>query len=325
MLNNDRLRINYLLLGISAVSAVAFARSFFEERVFSGWLRTASRVAMIAVLTPAVLFALLAPHAIWAIDRLYAITFVGLMSIVIPVLWRAWRLRSNYLWIFAIGWAAPIALACVRILSNFHLIAWHFWIDNSTLLSMAAESLVSSLAIAYRIRLLSIDRDDARIQAAAQRLLADTDPLTGLLNRRAFLRDAIGRTGIQTLLIADIDHFKRVNDVLGHDGGDEVLRLFARALRAAAPVGALVARLGGEEFAILAAEGARLDAEAILARLRAERMPFDMAVTASIGMCSGPLAKEAQWQRLYRSADRALFEAKHAGRDRARAAYAIAA
>ncbi|MGN6269826.1 MAG: diguanylate cyclase domain-containing protein [Sphingomonas sp.] len=323
--NNDRLRINYLLLGISAACAVAFARSFFEERIFSGWLRAASRVAMAGVLIPPVLFAAFAPHAIWAIDKLYAVTFTGLIAIVIPILWRAWRLRSNFLWAFAIGWAAPIALACVRILNNFHLIPWSFWLDNSTLLSMTVEALISSLAIAYRIRLLSRDRDDARIQEAAARLLADTDPLTGLLNRRSFLREAIGREGQQTLLIADIDHFKRVNDTLGHDGGDEVLRLFARALRAAAPAGALVARIGGEEFAIVAAEASALDANAILARLRAERMPFDLTVTASIGLCTGPLATEAHWKLLYGIADRALFDAKADGRDRARAGYSIAA
>lgn len=323
--NNDRLRINYLLLAVSAASAVAFARSFFEERIFSGWLRTASRVAMLAVLTPAILFAIFAPYAIWEIDKLYAVTFSGLIAIVLPILWRAWRLRSNFLWVFAIGWAAPIALACVRILNNFHLIPWSFWLDNSTLLSMTVEALISSLAIAYRIRLLSRDRDEARIQEAAQRLLADTDPLTGLLNRRAFLREAIGREGAHTLLIADIDHFKRVNDTLGHDGGDEVLRLFARGLRAAAPAGSLVARIGGEEFAIVAAEASQLDPDAILARLRAERMPFDLTVTASIGLCTGPLATEAHWKLLYGVADRALFDAKADGRDRARAGYSIAA
>lgn len=324
LLNNDRLRINYLLLAISAAAAVAFARAFFEERVFSGWLRPASRVAMMAVLTPAVLFAVFAPIQIWLIDRLYAVTFIGLISIVIPILWRAWRMRSNFLWVFALGWAVPIVLAVLRIANSLHAIRWSFWLDNSTIVAMTIEALVSSLAIAYRIRLLSRDRDDARIQEAAARLLADTDPLTGLLNRRAFLRDAIGRPGVQTLLLADIDHFKRVNDTLGHDGGDEVLRVFARALRGSVPAEALVARIGGEEFAIVVPETARLEPDAILARLRAERMPFDLVVTASIGICTGPLADDADWKQLYRSADRALFDAKASGRDRARSAYSIA-
>ncbi|HEU4959414.1 MAG TPA: diguanylate cyclase [Sphingomonas sp.] len=322
--NNDRLRINYLLLAISGAAAVAFARSFFEKRVFAGWLRPASHAVTVAVLAPAIALALVAPTGLRLLDHAYAAGFVLLVLMIVPVLWRAWRRRSNFLWLFAVGWAAPIAFASVRIANTLNLIPWSFWLDNSTIAAMTLEALISALAVAYRIRLLSRERDDARIQEAAARLLADTDPLTGLLNRRAFLREAIGRTGDQTLLIADIDHFKRVNDTLGHDGGDEVLRLFARALRAAAPVDALVARIGGEEFAVVAAIEAGLEPEPILARLRAERMPFDLTVTASIGTCSGPLETEAQWKLLYRFADRALFDAKAEGRDRARTALGVA-
>ena len=149
-------------------------------------------------------------------------------------------------------------------------------------------------------------------------MLADIDPLTGLLNRRGFLREAIGRGGDHRLFIVDIDHFKRVNDTLGHDGGDEVLRIVARSLRAVAPAGAIVARIGGEEFAILTGIFAPLDAQAMLGRIRAERMPFDVTVTVSIGSCAGGIDSEAAWKSMYRRADRALFEAKAAGRDRAR-------
>ena len=209
-------------------------------------------------------------------------------------------------------------LASLRVASALHLIGWNFWLDNSTILTMTMEALFSSLAIAYRIRLLSVERDEARAQEIAARLLADTDPLTGLLNRRAFLRQAIGREGEQILLLADIDHFKRVNDTLGHDGGDEVLRTFARTLRQSVPAEALVARIGGEEFAIVTPIAFAVEPEKILARLRAGRMPFDLSVTASIGACTGPLMKETDWKALYRGADRALFEAKAAGRDRVR-------
>ena len=174
------------------------------------------------------------------------------------------------------------------------------------------------VAIAYRIRLLCHERDVAIAGETIARRLADTDPLTGLLNRRAFLDRAIGRHGEQKLLIADLDHFKRVNETLGHDGGDEVLRVFARVLRSCTPVGAIVARIGGEEFAIIVDTDTTLHAEAILDRLRATRMPYDIAVTASIGGCSGPLVTEIDWKALYRGADLALFEAKASGRDRVR-------
>src|SRR3546814_13395812 len=118
-------------------------------------------------------------------------------SDLIPIMWRAWRMKSNYLWLFAVAWAMPIAFAGARLANSFDLVAWHFWIDNSTIASMAIEAMLSSVAIAYRIRLLSRARDTAIRQDVAARALADPDPLTGLLNRRAFLRAAIGRAGPQ--------------------------------------------------------------------------------------------------------------------------------
>ena len=318
IVNNDRLRINYLLLGATGAAALVFARSFFEQRVFAGWLWRYTGAAAAAMLGAGILFFMTAPFNVRAADTVFTCIFLGLTTVVAPALWRAWRLRSNYLWLFAIGWGAPIVAAGMRTLANLHVIPWNFWLDNSTILSMATEVLVSALAIAYRIKLLSRERDEAIASEVMARRLADTDPLTGLLNRRAFLARAIGREGEQQLLLADIDHFKRVNETLGHDGGDEVLRLFARTLRASVPPGTMVARMGGEEFAILSHASAPVEPETLLARLRTTRMPFDLKVTASIGACRGALADEVDWKRLYRGADCALFEAKSAGRDRAR-------
>lgn len=320
MPNNDRLRLNYLFLAGVGGAGALFIRSFFEDRVFPRWLdRTMLWLAMaapVAGLTVALFGSL---NLRWA-DLLYSMAFVGLLAIVLPTLWHAWTRRSNFLWLFALAWSAPLVFAAVRIVANLHGIGWAFWIDNSTILSMVFEALTSALAVAYRIKMLRDERDDAIASEVMARRLADTDPLTGLLNRRAFLRNAIGRAGDQRLLIADLDHFKQVNETLGHDGGDEVLRTFSRLLRACAPLESLVARMGGEEFAILVAADNGFEAEDILARLRATRMPFDMVVTASIGVCTGPLASEVDWKRLYRGADAALFEAKAAGRDRARTA-----
>jgi diguanylate cyclase (GGDEF)-like protein len=323
--NNDRLRLNYLLLGFTGASALIFARSFFEEQVFAGWLGRFVYVVAGALLGVGLLVFCFAPLNVQIVDAAFSTVFLMLGAVVAPMLWRAWRVRSNYLWLFAIGWGAPILTSLMRTLANFHVLQWSFWLDNSTLLSMALEALMSSLAIAYRIKLLRDERDDAIASEVMARRLADTDPLTGLLNRRAFLAQAIGRPGEQLLLIADIDHFKRVNETLGHDGGDEVLRLLARTLRQSAPLGALVARLGGEEFAILAPADAGVEPEQLLARLRTTRMPFDLKVTASIGACTGPLTSDIDWKTLYRGADIALFEAKSAGRDRARSAHREAA
>lgn len=316
--NNLRIRLNHALLGGAAASALVFARSFFEREVFFGWMGRFTSVATIAVATGGLVF-LLAPDAyIAAADSIFAWGFVAVLAVIGPMLWRAWKVKSNYIWLFAFAWAAPVVMAGVRFSQHLGLIPWRFWIDNSTIFALAFEALLSSVAIAYRIRLLSKERDFAVAQEAVQRRLADTDPLTGLLNRRAFLDQAIGRPGMQQLLLIDIDHFKAVNETLGHDGGDEVLRVFARVMRQVAPEGGLVARLGGEEFALLSPPGSEIDPDGLLARLRAARMPFDLDVTASIGACRGGIAREGDWKSLYRAADRALFDAKAAGRDRVR-------
>ncbi|URW76062.1 GGDEF domain-containing protein [Sphingomonas donggukensis] len=318
--NNDRMRINYATLGLGASMAIVFARAFFEPRVFSGWLGRTTWVAAVLLGISGFCFAALSHINMPVADRIASIIFLFGLTVTIPILWNAWTRGSSYLWLFSLGWAAPVLFAGARILSALGLYQSNFWLDNSTVFSLAFEALVSSIAIAYRVQMLSRERDEALASETAARLLADADPLTGLLNRRAFLAQSIGRRGIQTLHVIDIDHFKAVNETLGHDGGDEVLRVFARTLRQAIPTGAVVARIGGEEFAIVLDADIALEADRILAALRAARMPFDLTVTSSIGSCSGSLDTELDWKRLYRSADRALFEAKTAGRDRARRA-----
>jgi diguanylate cyclase (GGDEF)-like protein len=323
--NNDRLRINYFTLSAAAAAALLFARKFFEPAVFAHGLgRLVDGVAILLVGVGAG-FALLSNWWVREFDLAYSLAFVALLLVVPVFMWRAWRVGSRYLWLFGIAWAAPVVTACLRVMHSLNLLSWGFWLDNSTIVAMATEALLSSLAIAYRIRLLSHERDLAIEQEVESRRLAETDPLTGLLNRRAFLEQAIGRRGDQQLLLIDIDHFKAVNETIGHDGGDEVLRVFARQLALLGMSSALVARLGGEEFALLLDHDARLDPGMVLARLRATPMPFDLRVTASLGACTGPLASEIDWKHLYRSADRALFDAKRHGRDRAHVAEALAA
>ncbi len=318
--NTTRLRINYLLLTLAATSLLWFARTFFEEHVFGPRLRMFVRVSGVVLLTVGIGFAIFAPLAPHLLSTIYNWMFAAMIVPIVAIVVSAWHNRSNFLWLFGIAWAAPIVAGCLRVLNSLGVVPWSFWLDNSTLASMAAEALLSSIAIAYRIRLLSRERDAAVAAETVARRLADLDPLTGLLNRRSFLSLAIGRKGPQTLLILDLDRFKQVNDTIGHDGGDEVLRVVARTLRALAPEDGLIARIGGEEFALLCDAVHPVEAETMLARLRATRMPFDLRVTASIGTAQGPIADERQWKSLYRAADRALFDAKAAGRDRVKTA-----
>lgn len=322
--NNNRLRINYLTLATAAAAALLFARTYFEARVFEGWVGRAVDGIVVMLIAVGIGVAAFAHWQMTALDLLYSMACLSLIAAIPFIVWRAWVVKSRFLWLFALAWTAPIVMAATRILQSLNLLEWNFWLDNSTLMAMALEALLSSFAIAYRIRLLSAERDQAIAEAAVDRMLAATDPLTGLLNRRAFLNDAVGRNTPQQLILLDIDHFKGVNETLGHDGGDEVLRNVARLLRDRCPEGGLAARLGGEEFALVVPATTPIDPARLLADLRATRMPFDLRVTASIGTCTGPIRHEVDWKHLYKRADAALFDAKAMGRDRARLATALA-
>ena len=159
---------------------------------------------------------------------------------------------------------------------------------------------------------------------------AVTDDLTGLANGRAF-RDRMEKEAARavrfrhevSLLMLDIDDFKKVNDTYGHPSGDEVLRAICRILKAESRGIDEPARYGGEEFVMAlpetSPEGALELAERIHERIGAERIRTpddgDIAVTASIGVSTLP-ASAIDVRELIAAADAALYEAKRAGKDR---------
>lgn len=165
--------------------------------------------------------------------------------------------------------------------------------------------------------------------------MAVTDPLTGLSNRRHFDDQfvlEVGRARRQrrplALLLADIDLFKSINDQYGHPVGDYVLRLVAEILDHAVRPNDVIARIGGEEFAVVAADIAADQARELAERLRtriAEHSPLDLGrlqvpVSISIGLAMLDGRDQADDQdaarQLYARADMALYRAKRGGRDR---------
>ncbi len=152
---------------------------------------------------------------------------------------------------------------------------------------------------------------------------AHRDDLTALLNRRGFSRyvDALARQDVATvsLLVADLDEFKSVNDRFGHQIGDTVLVSVGRLLHAHVRQSDCAVRLGGDEFAlVLASAGtdvARRRAEALVAAVRAQPwadLAPGLSVTVSVGSASG---KTTDFTALIERADRALYRAKQGGRD----------
>ena len=174
-----------------------------------------------------------------------------------------------------------------------------------------------------RVSLLLRDIDARKREELHLQNQLRSDPLTGALNRSAFIAqaDAIfaeGTSGKHALIILDVDHFKQVNDCFGHGYGDRVLIRVAETLRAALRADDLVGRLGGDEFLVLLRNVAKKEIlETKLNNLREllfQRVSEDKIVSCSLGAAVFP-GDGTTFDELYRKTDIALYASKNAGRN----------
>jgi two-component system cell cycle response regulator len=197
-------------------------------------------------------------------------------------------------------------------------------------LEFAQAVITAAIAVIQRAQMMETTMaDNARLEQLAQ-----TDPLTQLLNRRALteritaeMERALRYDSSLALLMIDLDHFKSVNDTYGHLVGDDVLRDVATLLTQTLRTTDVAARYGGEEFLALLPETDDAGAEAFAERIRAviEAHAFGtrldqpgLRLTASIGVASFPAARIESVEDLYARADAALYRAKADGRNRVR-------
>ncbi len=158
---------------------------------------------------------------------------------------------------------------------------------------------------------------------------ATTDGMTGLLNKRTLVAEAQRRLKVATrfkkslsVLVADIDHFKQVNDTYGHDIGDVVIKGLGEVLKRIKRDTDLVGRFGGEEFVVVCEqtdeEGARNLAERLRRELENTTFQTELGplnVTASVGVARFPTAGQ-DWEALFKATDEALYVSKRSGRNR---------
>jgi diguanylate cyclase (GGDEF)-like protein len=196
------------------------------------------------------------------------------------------------------------------------LLLWVPVADGRTIMfvdTLTAVGVVAALVFVLKSR---VDR-----LVAGMRRASTTDPLTGVLNRGAFARKleaalVCGRRVV--LAVMDLDHFKRVNDRLGHPAGDRALRRFCEIVEAETRAGDVLGRLGGEEFGLLLvdtdAAGAHRFAERLRATVAEATASEEVPLTVSIGLAQSTPATTGD--DLLRTADDALYAAKGAGRNR---------
>ncbi|WP_438767255.1 GGDEF domain-containing protein [Kushneria sp. TE3] len=189
-------------------------------------------------------------------------------------------------------------------------------------LSMILDQVASILAY---VGYIAMNGERANLKLRQQ---ADTDPLTGLFNRRGIQRMLHERPFIgagnkpMSILIGDLDHFKKINDTLGHESGDVVLKTFTECLKGTLRRNDLAVRWGGEEFLIVLPQTGIEAAETLAERLRAltQAHPFQVCgqcidVTISIGIAEADRPMEP-FTKTVRRADKALYRAKREGRNR---------
>jgi diguanylate cyclase (GGDEF)-like protein len=258
-------------------------------------------------------------------DRVIGAGIVGAYTFCIA--WELWRERRKSLFSRTAAVAVPLMHAGMFIapisLRSYNLFGSH----DGWLVVFALETMIYSVGAAFIVMLMVKDH-----HVQVQRTAASTDPLTGLLNRRAFFSCAEAQHVRQrragkpvTLMMFDLDKFKRINDTFGHAMGDEILRLFSTTLRNSMRADDVIARLGGEEIAAIVPA----DEETTLKIAERVRANFQKAgafvgntevnSTVSIGVASAADARETV-DVLMARADAALYRAKSGGRNRVCAA-----
>lgn len=236
--------------------------------------------------------------------------------------------------LFAAEQRGSIASLVLANLGCFSLLQWQGWPPHPAfaLLSpsiqawMTQSMVLSCVLIVIMMNLLTeiaAGENENRLLA-----LADTDALTGLPNRRRFRlalkaeQERIRREDSSFVLgVFDLDHFKRINDELGHDAGDLALQHVCRVVQAQLRPYDLLARTGGEEFVLLLSQTHLEEAQQAVERIRLALMahPFDYeglsrVVTASIGLACVEAGQDAGLR--LRQADAAMYQAKREGRNR---------
>jgi diguanylate cyclase (GGDEF)-like protein len=227
--------------------------------------------------------------------------------LILPVGLSPARFREQVVVVFTAITALAIAGVALSDYSSL--------VDSPGLTIVTLVLMGSVVAITMAIR-------GAEVQHRSESVL---DPLTGLLNRKALetrfaeLEELARLTGGSVCVIeTDVDHFKRVNDTLGHEAGDAALRDVAYTMRKSLRSFELMYRLGGEEFLIVLPRVGLREGAWIGERLRkaVERArPGGQEITISLGVAAAH-GDDVVYDHLFAAADEALYEAKHAGRNR---------
>ncbi len=312
-----------VIFGMTIASGAMFTYSFVEPGLMHPLLRRVLPYCAAWAIALSVLHAAFPFVARPLQSSAYTAAFAPVLAIFVLSMIDALRRGSRAARFQAVGYAPMVVVGLIRLVTG--TVPWLHSTDATLLfyIGCVCEVVFTTLGVAERFVTMKRERDGARNEAELLERLSETDPLTGLLNRRAIELhfEQLRTEGFAALAVIDIDHFKAINDVNGHSVGDEVLKAVANALQPSPSVRAY--RLGGEEFVLLLRGGdadtqAELRRQAIPAIVASTVPGLKRPVTASMGVTDIVGGKD--FATLYERADKLLYEAKSAGRNRTRGA-----
>lgn len=328
----DRLGMDLVVIGRGATAAsvcfaILFIDRFVDLRRYTPRLRPLLIAPTVLILLLAVLSLIPATADLPYGSLINPLLLLGALLVPMIAALACWR-GSRYAAYFLIGWVPLMAVTALGSAQADGAFAGWTWLIDAGLGAGALEAVLLSLGLVDRTLSVRHERDHA-LQ------LAERDGLTGLLNRRAWLYKLsiiVNETPATdphcAVLFIDLDHFKSLNDRLGHDAGDQALSAVANVLRRTLRPIDSVARYGGEEF-VAALPGCGLaEAQRIAERVRNGIRDLGLRcgedgprLTASIGIAQA--SHGCDLTQLMARADQAMYQAKAEGRDRVVAAAAF--
>ncbi len=304
-------------------AAMMLAQRFIETDKLDDRHRTAIKLAAAWVVLNCAIFVALIDQFQQLAVNFYYLAWLPVLAVLVWTLGTAVRRGSRAVWFQIAAWTPMILVGLARIIANSAGYDEPLLFYRAQDLAISIEVMVISTGIIDRFVMMRRDLDTHRARATHLADLAERDPLTGLLNRRAIenrFRE-LRAQGFATFAVLDLDRFKDINDRFGHAVGDRVLMATARALAASDDMVSM--RLGGEEFVLLlrgtnACQHAEWCRRAIAARVATEVPGLDRLVTASMGLVEIPedVMPAASFATVYARADGLLYQAKRGGRNR---------
>lgn len=325
IINAGAARMALSTLGNSAIIA-GLVLQWWGVRAFYGKRRSALGWLILFGFFVVFGYSFAMEHPLRSRALLSSITMTLVFALNLSELWRKRSARPSFAGMLAFSAAFATAAAFFTRAVAVYRNQPQFLPDTAAGLGVVVVYLipmVTTLLFTMALMLLYFER-----LIADKHRMATHDELTGLYNRRAIV--AAGQREIEVarrlrrplgVAYIDIDHFKRINDQLGHDAGDHVITEIGHLLKDSCRTIDIVGRYGGEEFCIIFPgmdrEGVTMLAERMLAAVRRYRFRGEFPVTLSMGFAVlGPDDPERSWTLIMQNADKLLYKAKSEGRDR---------